>query len=321
MGPALPLIALPANSLPLSIRSRADIALPCRTRPERSPILTSQDTSTKSPTFPLPSDPRSESSKQTPSGFDGPNHACDMAILTKETMLLLAIIALVRFANQRNRLPIDVIRRTTTTVRFALAAIALGMLPHCSECIAFAQQITPGFTAPSPSTTSPGPNANPSQFGKLLREGTLIPPTVGTIVSVGRRWGFTITPNQVRSQQNAQGKTSSGSNIETSKLFGRQIGESQRARISITNVATAGSEHVQIVEIEQRTEGAASLSAQINQGTNQTIVLAENLMLQRIVEAVVADPTDDCWTISGEIMEFRNQNRLLIDTAQRTNQN
>lgn len=44
-------------------------------------------------------------------------------------------------------------------------------------------------------------------------------------------------------------------------------------------------------------------------------------MLQRIVEAVVADAADDCWTISGEIMEFRNQNRLLIDTAQRVNRN
>ncbi|MGB0598409.1 MAG: hypothetical protein ACPGLY_17110 [Rubripirellula sp.] len=162
-----------------------------------------------------------------------------MELLTNQTMLLLAIITLVRFANQRNLLPIDVIRRTTTTVRFALAAVALAMLPHCGECIAFAQQITPGFTAPNPSITSLITNANPSQSGKLLREGTLIPPTVGTIVPVGRRWGFTIMPNQVLSQQNAQGKTSSTSISKTNNLVGRQIGESQLARISITNVANA----------------------------------------------------------------------------------
>ncbi|MCP4885760.1 MAG: hypothetical protein GY904_04000 [Planctomycetaceae bacterium] len=244
-----------------------------------------------------------------------------MELLTKQTMLLLAIIALVRYANKRNVLPIDGIRRTTTTVRFALAAVALGMLPHCGECIAFAQQNTPGFTASNRSITSPRPNAKPSQSGKLLREGTLVPPTVGTIVPVGRRWGFTITPNQVWSEQNAQGKTSSASNSETSNLAGKQIGESQRARISIANVANDGNERVQVTETEQRNEAGTSLSAQINQGTNQTIVLAENLMLQRIVEAVGADPADDCWTISGSIMEFRNQNRLLVDTAQRTNRN
>lgn len=241
-------------------------------------------------------------------------------------MLLLATIVLFRFANQRNLSWIDVIQCSTTTFRFALAVVASTMLSPCGECIAFEQQFTPSFTGPTPSITSLGPNANPSESGKLLREGTLIPPTAGTIVPVGRRWGFTITPNQVRSQQNALSKPSSASNNEASDLAGRQIGESQLTRISIANVAKDGSERLQIMEIEQRAEeqraeGRPSLSAQVNQGTSQTIVLAENLMLQRIVEAVVANPADDCWTISGEIMEFRNQNRLLINTAQRTNRN
>ncbi len=44
-------------------------------------------------------------------------------------------------------------------------------------------------------------------------------------------------------------------------------------------------------------------------------------MLQRIVEATRADANDDRWEVSGEILEFFEQNRLLIRTIQRANAN
>jgi hypothetical protein len=46
-------------------------------------------------------------------------------------------------------------------------------------------------------------------------------------------------------------------------------------------------------------------------------VLVENLMLQRIVEAIRADSRDNSWLLSGEVTEFFQENRLLIRTAQR----
>lgn len=53
----------------------------------------------------------------------------------------------------------------------------------------------------------------------------------------------------------------------------------------------------------------------------QYILLCENQMLQRIVESIRADANDDRWEISGEILEFFEDNRLLIRTIQRANSN
>ncbi len=246
-------------------------------------------------------------------------------------MLLLAIIALVRFANQKNILPIHVIRHSFTTACISLAAIVMATLPCTSGSTAIAQQVAPSFTAPNRSTASTAPrympNGNQTKSGKLLREGTLIPPTVGTIVPIGRRWGFEITPRNMLPQQNRHRETRASSTSGTNNIVGTQNGSTQHTRIGITNVETNGRQVMQVIEIEQRSETAVGGSPQPNQGNQpnqgkrQTIIFAENLMLQRIVEAVVADAADDCWTISGTITEFRNQNRLLIKTAERSNQN
>jgi hypothetical protein len=60
--------------------------------------------------------------------------------------------------------------------------------------------------------------------------------------------------------------------------------------------------------------GATALPVSLEQ-----ITLQENLMLQRIVEAIQADATDDHWIVAGEITEFFNENQLLIRIAQRAN--
>lgn len=47
------------------------------------------------------------------------------------------------------------------------------------------------------------------------------------------------------------------------------------------------------------------------------LMLSENLMLQRIVEAIRVDSGDDHWTITGRITEFFEENRLIVLSAKR----
>ncbi len=98
--------------------------------------------------------------------------------------------------------------------------------------------------------------------GRLLREGTRIPPTVGRVVLIGRRWAF----------------------------------------VPASHDAAPEAKSVPHLELPQ-------------------MVISENLMLQRIAEAIHVDSSDDSWTISGEIAEFFDSNRLIIVTAQRANSN
>tara|TARA_R110002111_G_scaffold100750_3_gene156047 strand:- start:799 stop:1032 length:234 start_codon:yes stop_codon:yes gene_type:complete len=49
------------------------------------------------------------------------------------------------------------------------------------------------------------------------------------------------------------------------------------------------------------------------------LILAENLMLQRIVESIRSDVTDSRWVLSGKVTEFFGENRMVISTAQRSN--
>ncbi|MEY4565510.1 MAG: hypothetical protein RLY14_480 [Planctomycetota bacterium] len=57
-------------------------------------------------------------------------------------------------------------------------------------------------------------------------------------------------------------------------------------------------------------------SASFNNGERSLIVL-ENLALQRIAEAMKIDSSDSRWVISGKITEFRDQNYLWIERATR----
>jgi len=57
-------------------------------------------------------------------------------------------------------------------------------------------------------------------------------------------------------------------------------------------------------------------SASLNNGERSLIVL-ENLALQRIAEAMKIDSSDSRWVISGKITEFREHNYLWIERATR----
>ena len=47
------------------------------------------------------------------------------------------------------------------------------------------------------------------------------------------------------------------------------------------------------------------------------VLIAENLMLQRIVQAIREDELDNLWQVTGRVTEYFGENRLTILTAQR----
>lgn len=124
-----------------------------------------------------------------------------------------------------------------------------------------------------------------------IREGTLLPPTSGRVALIGRRWAFVPASSETAPQPLANPAASPSVGAVT---FGSSPARSQNA--PRTTAAQAGSEPVQWM-------------------------ISENLMLQRVVEAIRIDPSDDRWTISGEVTEFFDQNRIIIRTAQRSNAN
>ncbi len=53
------------------------------------------------------------------------------------------------------------------------------------------------------------------------------------------------------------------------------------------------------------------------EGAGQSLVVLENLMAQRIADALQIDPTDNAWRIEGEITEFGGRNYILLKLVQR----
>lgn len=49
----------------------------------------------------------------------------------------------------------------------------------------------------------------------------------------------------------------------------------------------------------------------------QIVLINENLMLQRIVQAITEDELDNVWQVTGQVAEYFGENRLTILTAQR----
>ncbi len=113
-----------------------------------------------------------------------------------------------------------------------------------------------------------------------LREGSPIPPTTGRFVLVGNRWLFVFYAD----------------------------------RDAQTNKTTAQQAKVQSSD-QSNSDGTDEVSA----ADEIQILVSENLMLQRIVEAIRADRNDNRWTITGRVTEFFEDNRLVLQTAQRAN--
>lgn len=147
----------------------------------------------------------------------------------------------------------------------------------------------------------------------LLREGTTIPPTAGRIVMLGRRWAFVPAGTEKR-------------DMNVNELTRRHI--SRRSVVAFRSRASATKPRPTRLGMSsekslRETRLAAAMALPIEEEDQSThldlpqMMLAENLMLERIVQAIRADAADDRWSVSGEVTEFFGENRFIIRTAQR----
>lgn len=180
---------------------------------------------------------------------------------------------------------------------------------------------SPGYTDPSLSLFDrdrAGVASVDSSEHKQLREGTLVPPTTGRMVMLGRRWAFVVSeddqpttddPYLLDRQAGTIGTQSAPTNRPRPLGNARSLGSPQPlGRLGEFPQSN------QLNSQFDRRQQKASLSTP---DKSRRMIVSENLMLQRIVEAIRADGSDDRWMISGQVTEFFNENRLTIRTAQR----
>lgn len=186
---------------------------------------------------------------------------------------------------------------------------------------------------------------DPSAAKKRLREGTSIPPTIGHVVKLGRRWAFMpIDPNREADDQASSSHSATAAKSTATSTSADDFGEGFGRRIPATPIPAdetrsqrkGGVLDRQIPPNDPREthstdptprndsadqlreEGHQSEDGHLREeGGSRLMILCENQMLQRIVEASDAEDSHDRWQISGEILEYFNQNRLLIRTIQR----
>ena len=152
---------------------------------------------------------------------------------------------------------------------------------------------------------------------KRLREGARVPATLGTVVALGpRRWAFVPAAAPVLDPV-------------------QPVLESESAKIAVTQQGGTVARRVDSVTLStdvpathnrgDRSRGDAAafalqdtVSSEASENNSEHIVLiTENLMLQRIVQAIRKDELDSLWQITGRVTEYFGENRLTILTAQR----
>ena len=196
-----------------------------------------------------------------------------------------------------------------------IAVLAFPGTAFTPECIAEERFYTD--TGRSDSKTLVG---NMAKNSSRLREGTLVPPTIGRIELKGRRWEF--VSNITRTKPEDVVETTPVEHawlvgfIPRSRPLTTTRPQSKRQRTLNRQRAAAQPEPAPVL-----TSAPASSVEKPGLALPSSIVVTENLMLQRIAEAIRANPTDDLWVVSGEITEFFEENRLIIRTAQRSNTN
>ncbi|MEM6980246.1 MAG: hypothetical protein AAF539_11330 [Planctomycetota bacterium] len=126
----------------------------------------------------------------------------------------------------------------------------------------------------------------------LLREGTIIGPIAGQIVRSGNAWRFVPDRNHKSPQMGMRMKPSrmNDSNVVRSGVANRESTTNRMQQHSINHPT---------------------------QSSLQMILLLENLMLQRVARAIEEDPSDKRWVVTGKVTEFRDENRLLLQTIHR----
>lgn len=203
-------------------------------------------------------------------------------------------------------------------------------------------------------TNSPDDGDRGAAGRPLLREGTQIPPTSGRFRRVGRRWEFVSDtadeladaatqaedarfeeharfedarpgdgrnpPN--RGQRGAATRVRRGISGPPSQAdaeppapfgrepFGREPFPARGTNRAARPTSRGGSRRIRDVR-------ADPASPPVRRPDVPRMLVVENLMLQRIEEAVRDDPTANRWTVTGFVTEYQNENRLVVTTAER----
>ena len=161
--------------------------------------------------------------------------------------------------------------------------------------------------------------------GPRRREGSLLIPTSGRIVHLSGRWVFlpdAITETTASPQSDAAASpwamvtpmTSRGS--ESMPGLGGSTDDPRSAamrRLNYrrnTSTGHGGSSMASVPGRRNPQNGNASPS-------HRYWVLSENLMLQRVVESIRVDATDNRWTLGGRFSEFEGQNFIVVQSAVR----
>ncbi|TWT76251.1 hypothetical protein CA13_67430 [Planctomycetes bacterium CA13] len=133
--------------------------------------------------------------------------------------------------------------------------------------------------------------------GIHLREGSKIPAITGRFVMLGRRWAF--VPERPEASKPA---------LRSDGYLDNPVESTE------TDSENSVEEAYTTFRLRDHSEVARN---QVDE--SKAIVVVENLLLQRIVNAVRSDIHDDTWTITAEATEFFDENRFIVLTAQRAN--
>lgn len=135
----------------------------------------------------------------------------------------------------------------------------------------------------------------------LLREGTYLGPLRGRFVVRGQRWSFLV-------DQQASGDDTDKSQLIDDGLA-REVRTDQNTLLGQRRGESTTAEHA----LQSLTPSSTIASKPVF----DSMIVVENLMLDRIARAIDDDPQDDYWTITARVTEFQDENRLMILTANR----
>lgn len=150
----------------------------------------------------------------------------------------------------------------------------------------------------------------PHSLQIVLREGTVIGPLRGRFVVRGQRWKFlpeqTITSGDMDHARWIAGGSARKILPDQDTMLGRQRKPSSSLAVHPPSANPLGA--------SQRVTSSASDPAP----NFESMLVIENLMLERIARAIGEDPQDDYWTVTASVTEFQDQNRLMVLTANRS---
>jgi len=172
----------------------------------------------------------------------------------------------------------------------------------------------------------PGNRQSSGRNGFVLREGTRVGPLTGRFVRTGQRWRFLPdTPGGALSDVSQLG--SQGDEFQAFPFAADSQSVRRTTRIdskTLRRRSTSSSTAYSVASVADQlastgltpVDGHVASPETTRQALSMVLVI-ENLMLQRVADAVEADSNELRWTITGLITEFRDENRLLLTTIQR----